>query len=88
MFREICSTMMISESYTLLDITLLYTMWMRRLNHISQVPIYYLLIKYYLGIDGSEGITAMAISPSRKNIAICERAERAVCIIYDISGLA
>lgn len=41
-----------------------------------------------LGIDGSEGITALAVSPLRKHIAICERAERAICVIYDISGLA
>lgn len=40
------------------------------------------------GIDGSEGITALAVSPLRKHIAICERAERAICVIYDISGLA
>ena len=28
------------------------------------------------------------MSPSRKNIAVCERAERAICVIYDISGIA
>ena len=61
---------------------------MRRHNHTFQVFYNYLLDHKSIGIDGSEGITAMAISPSRKNIAICERAERAVCIIYDISGLA
>ena len=43
--------------------------------------------QYIPGIDGSEGITALAVSPSRKHIAVCERAERAICIIYDISGL-
>lgn len=41
-----------------------------------------------IGIDGSEGITAMTVSPSRKHLAVCERAERAICVIYDISGLA
>lgn len=42
---------------------------------------------YIPGIDGSEGITALAVSPSRKHIAVCERAERAICIIYDIESL-
>lgn len=42
---------------------------------------------YIPGIDGSEGITALAVSPSRKHIAVCERAERAICIIYDLENL-
>jgi len=39
------------------------------------------------GIEGSEGITAMAVSPSLKFMAICEQAERAICSIYDLSNL-
>ena len=41
-----------------------------------------------LGVEGSEGITAMAVSPSRKYIAICEKSERAICLVWDISGVA
>ena len=41
-----------------------------------------------LGVDGSEGITAMTLSPSKKHLAVCERAERAICLIWDISGLS
>jgi hypothetical protein len=38
-------------------------------------------------VEGSEGITALSLSPSKKHIAICERADRAICLIWDISGL-
>ena len=41
--------------------------------------------QYIPGIEGSEGITAMALSPSKKFMAVCERAERAICAIYDIT---
>ena len=40
-----------------------------------------------LGVDGTQGITAMAVSPNKKYLAICEKAERAVCIIYEVNTL-
>jgi hypothetical protein len=43
--------------------------------------------KYISGIEGSEGITAMALTPSKKFLAVCERAERAICCVYDMSTL-
>ena len=39
------------------------------------------------GIEGSEGITALALSPSKKYLAVCEKAERAICGVVDISNL-
>ena len=43
--------------------------------------------KFIPASDKSEGMTAMAISGSRKFIAIAERGEKAACIIYDIHTL-
>ena len=40
------------------------------------------------GVEGSEGITATTVSPSKKYVAICEKSERAICLIWDISGVA
>jgi len=39
-----------------------------------------------LGIDGSEGITALAVSPAKKFLAVCEKSERAICTVYDINN--
>ncbi len=39
------------------------------------------------GIEGSEGITNIAISLSKRFLAVCERAERALCIVYDLYGI-
>ena len=39
------------------------------------------------GIEGSEGITALALSPSKKYLAVCEKAERAICGVVDITNL-
>lgn len=39
------------------------------------------------GIEGSEGITALALSPNKKYLAVCEKAERAICGVVDISNL-
>jgi WD40 repeat protein len=41
--------------------------------------------KYIQGIEGSECITALDLSPSKKLLAVCERAERAICRIFDTS---
>lgn len=30
----------------------------------------------------------MAVSPSRKYVAICEKSERAICMVWDISGIS
>ena len=38
------------------------------------------------GIEGSEGISAIALSKSKRFLAVCEKSERAFCIIYDIHG--
>jgi WD40 repeat protein len=40
--------------------------------------------KYIPGIEGSEGISALAISPSKKFLAVAETAERAICCVYDL----
>lgn len=41
-----------------------------------------------LGVEGSEGITSITVSPSRKYVAVCEKAERALCMVWDISGVS
>jgi len=43
--------------------------------------------KYISGIEGSDGITAMALSPARKWLAVCEKSDRAICCVYDINTL-
>ena len=40
-----------------------------------------------LGIEGSESITALAVSPAKKYLAICEKSERAICSVYDLTTL-
>ena len=41
--------------------------------------------QYFLeGSENVEKITAVAVSPSNRFVAICQRAEKAKCIIYDI----
>jgi 6-phosphogluconolactonase (cycloisomerase 2 family) len=36
----------------------------------------------FVGVEGSEGITALALSPSKKFLAVCEKGERAICTVY------
>ena len=43
--------------------------------------------KYIPGIEGSEGISAVALSPSKKFLAVCERSERAICLVYDVTTM-
>ena len=39
------------------------------------------------GIDGMQGVTAMAISHNKKYLALCERSEQAVCFVYEVNSL-
>lgn len=43
--------------------------------------------KYISGIEGSEGISALALSPSKRFLAVCEKAEKAVCSVFDVNTL-
>ncbi len=43
--------------------------------------------QYIQGVEGSEGISALTVSPGRKYLAVCEKADRALCIVYDLSTL-
>lgn len=44
--------------------------------------------RYISGIEGSEAITAMAVTKSKKFLAVAERTERTpICIIYDLQTL-
>ena len=43
---------------------------------------------YIPGIEGSDGITALTVSPSKRFLAVCEKAERALCVIYDLHGIS
>jgi hypothetical protein len=40
--------------------------------------------RYIPGIEGSEGISALAVSPSKRYLAMCERSERALCRVFDL----
>ncbi len=39
--------------------------------------------KYISGIEGTQGITTLALSPCKRYLAVCEKAKQAVCAIYD-----
>jgi hypothetical protein len=39
------------------------------------------------GIDGSDGIVSMALSASRKNLAVCEKASKAICHVYNVGKI-
>lgn len=39
------------------------------------------------GIEGSEGITTLGLSHTKRFLAVCEKAERALCVLYDLHGL-
>lgn len=39
------------------------------------------------GIEGTKGVTAMALSHNSKYLAICERAEQAICFVYEVNTL-
>ena len=42
--------------------------------------------RYISGIEGSEAITALAVTKSKKYLAVAERTEKTpICIVYDIS---
>mmetsp|Transcript_17140 Transcript_17140/g.23107 ORF Transcript_17140/g.23107 Transcript_17140/m.23107 type:complete len:128 (-) Transcript_17140:3654-4037(-) len=40
--------------------------------------------RFIPGIEGSQGITALALSASRKFLAVCEKSTNAVCTVYNI----
>ena len=51
------------------------------------VIVYYInekMQRFIPGIEGSQGITALALSPSRKYLAVCEKSTNAICTVYNI----
>ena len=40
--------------------------------------------RYIPGIEGSQGITALAISPNKKHLAVCEQSSQAICTVYPL----
>ena len=51
------------------------------------VVIYFMAEKvqrFIPGIEGSQGITALALSASRKFLAVCEKGQNAICTVYAI----
>lgn len=40
--------------------------------------------RFIPGIEGSQGITALALSTSRKFLAVCEKGSNAICTVYNI----
>ena len=44
--------------------------------------------RYIPGLEGSEGITALAVSHSKKFLAVAERTDQtAICIVYNLDSL-
>ena len=43
--------------------------------------------KFIPGLEGSEGITAMALSHNRKMLAVCEQASKAICSVYNVEKM-
>ena len=41
---------------------------------------------YIIGQEGTECITCIAVSASKKYLAVCERTNKALCTIYDINS--
>lgn len=44
--------------------------------------------KFIPGVEGSEGISSLALSNSKRFLAVCEKAKQALCIIYDLQGVS
>lgn len=42
--------------------------------------------RYIPGIQGTEGITAIAVSPSKKYLAICEKSSKAICSVINLQA--
>ena len=40
-----------------------------------------------IGVEGTEGVTCMAVSDNKKFLAICERSQQAVCFVYEVASL-
>ena len=55
----------------------------------NKLILYIILTLYCLkiGVEGTEGITSIVVSPAKKYVAICEKAERALCTVYDLNTL-
>lgn len=43
--------------------------------------------RFIPGIEGSEGITALALTRDKKTLAVCEKASKAICSIYNVDRL-
>ena len=43
--------------------------------------------KYIPGIDGTQGISTMQLSPDKRYLAVCERHDQPICVIYDLVTL-
>jgi cilia- and flagella-associated protein 57 len=43
--------------------------------------------RFIPGLEGSEGITAMALSSSKKFLAVCEKGPMPICTVYNVGRL-
>ena len=43
--------------------------------------------KYIPGVDGTNGISTMQLSPCKRYLAVCERHVQAICVVYDLFTL-
>lgn len=41
--------------------------------------------RFIQGTEGTEGITALAVSPSRKYVAVAEKAEKGMITVFDLT---
>lgn len=40
-----------------------------------------------IGVEGTKGVSCMAVSHSKKYLAVCERASQAICFVYELNTL-
>jgi len=57
---------------------------MRRTNTSCKVSKSIILTVSNIGQEGTEKITCVAVSKSKKYLAVCEKTDHAMCTIYDI----
>ena len=43
--------------------------------------------RFVPGLEGSDGNTAMALSSSRKYLAVCEKGAKAICVVYNVGRI-
>ena len=46
-----------------------------------------LTLNISLGIEGTSGVSALAVSHNKRYLAVCEKSNQAICVIYELNTL-